>query len=45
MAQTRRLLVHDDRDGAALDAFAEADAASACEACVRESLQHVASNH
>src|SRR6185369_7789962 len=36
----RRLLVHNDRDGAALDAFAETDSASACQARVRESLQH-----
>ena len=39
-AASGRLHVHNDRDGAAFDAFAEADSATACEACVRESLQH-----
>ena len=36
----RRLLVDDDGDRTAFDAFAEGDAATAGESCVRESFQH-----
>src|SRR5580704_13791102 len=39
---SRRLLIHDNRHGTALDAVAKHDAAAAGKARVRESLQHLA---